>query len=235
MQERDESQNGGTASALRHTAIAWVLPFAVFMLLLGIMPHLRLPATLDLVIRVLLPALALVLVSRPVLDFRVASWFGSIAIGVLVFVIWVGPDLLFPGYRQHWLFQNSITGQLTSSLTDDARADGLALFLRISRAVCVVPIVEELFWRGWLMRWIIRHDFQSVRLGTYAHGAFWITAVLFAAEHGPYWEVGFLAGAIYNWWIVRMKRLGDLFLAHAVTNGCLAAFVLVTGRWEYWM
>lgn len=228
------NRNGGDA-LFSHPAIPWVLPFAVFVLLLGVMPYFKLPPVADLAIRVLVPALAIVAVSRPVLDFRVASWAGSITIGVFVFIVWIGPDMLIPGYRNHWLFQNAITGQLASTLPEDARSHGISLFLRIFRAACIVPIVEELFWRGWLMRWLIRADFQSVRLGAYAHGAFWITAALFAVEHGPYWEVGFLAGAIYNWWLVRTKRLGDLFLAHAVTNGCLAAFVLVTGRWEYWM
>ncbi|MBE7541609.1 MAG: CPBP family intramembrane metalloprotease [Solibacteraceae bacterium] len=63
----------------------------------------------------------------------------------------------------------------------------------------------------------------------------WLTAALFSLEHGSYWEVGFLAGAVYNWWMVRTKSVSDLILAHAVTNACLAAFVLLTGRWEFWM
>ena len=73
----------------------------------------------------------------------------------------------------------------------------------------LVPVLEELFWRGWLMRWLIRPDFEAVRLGTYTHYSFWVTAALFAAEHGPYWDVGLLAGIIYNWWMVRTGRLAD--------------------------
>ena len=220
---------------LRHPSIPWVLPFVVFMLLLGILPALRLPVVADLALRVLLPALVLLIVSRRILDFRPVAPVRSVAVGVAVFVIWVAPDALWPGYRHHWLFQNAFTGHLVSTLPEDAKNHALSLVLRIIRAVIVVPVVEELFWRGWLMRWSIHHDFESIPLGTFARSAFWITAALFALEHGPYWEVGFLAGAVYNWWIVRTKRLGDMFLTHAVTNGCLAAYVLITGRWEYWM
>ena len=109
------------------------------------------------------------------------------------------------------------------------------LALRAVRAVVIVPIVEELFWRAWLMRWIISADFQTVPLGTYQGRAFWIVAILFASEHGSYWEVGLIAGIIYNWWMVRSKSLGDLILAHAITNGCLSAYVIAAGKWEYWL
>ena len=37
-------------------------------------------------------------------------------------------------------------------------------------------------------------DFESVPLGTYTASSMWISALLFASEHGPYWEVGLIAG-----------------------------------------
>jgi CAAX prenyl protease-like protein len=95
--------------------------------------------------------------------------------------------------------------------------------------------VEELFWRGWLMRWLIAADFRSVPLGAYTAQAFWVVAVLFASEHGAYWDVGLLAGIAYNWWMLRTRSLGDLILAHAVTNACLSAYVIVARKWEYWL
>ena len=85
------------------------------------------------------------------------------------------------------------------------------------------------------MRWIIDKDFRKVPLGTYAAGAFWIVALLFSTEHGPYWEVGLATGIVYNWWIVRTRNLADCIVAHAVTNGLLSAYVLLTGQWQYWL
>ena len=85
------------------------------------------------------------------------------------------------------------------------------------------------------MRWIINTDFRQVPMGTYSAQSFWLTAVLFASEHGPYWEVGLIAGVLYNWWMVRTKSLGDCILAHAITNGLLCGYVLMTGKWEYWL
>jgi CAAX prenyl protease-like protein len=156
-------------------------------------------------------------------------------LGLAVFAAWVAPDLLFPGYRSHWLFQNAVTGTLQSSLTESARGDGLVLALRALRAVVLVPVIEELFWRAWLMRWLINPDFRKVALGTFSIASFAVTAFLFGSEHGPYWEVGVVAGVAYNWWMVRTHSLGDCILAHAVTNACLSVFVLVTGKWEYWL
>ena len=85
------------------------------------------------------------------------------------------------------------------------------------------------------MRWIVSTDFETVPLGTYSAKSMWITALLFASEHGPYWEVGLVAGLLYNWWMVRTKNLSDCILAHAVTNGALSLYVIVAHKWEYWM
>ena len=61
-----------------------------------------------------------------------------------------------------------------------------------------------------------------------------LIAGLFAVEHGPYWDVGFATGILYNWWMVRTKSLGDLILAHGITNACLSGYVVAAGKWEYW-
>src|SRR5262249_44277355 len=110
----------------------------------------------------------------------------------------------------------------------------LILALRSFRAAAIVPITEELFWRAWLMRWFISPKFSEIPLGTYSAQAFWMVALLFAAEHGPYWEVGLIAGILYNCWMLKTKSVGDLILAHAVTNAALSAYIIAAGKWEYW-
>jgi uncharacterized protein len=107
--------------------------------------------------------------------------------------------------------------------------------LRTARAALLVPILEELFWRGWLPRWIQDPRVDRVPLGQYTPLAFWATALLFAAEHGPFWDVGLLTGIIYNWWMRRTKSLGDLVLVHAVTNLALSLYVIATRSWAFWM
>ena len=183
----------------------------------------------------MLPALALLYFRGGLPRLRLERPAASVLLGVLVFAIWVGPDLLVPSWRTHWLFQNAVFGRLTVSLPGAARENWIDLALRSVRACTVVAFAEELFWRGWLMRWLIREDFDAVPVGAWAARAFLLTAVLFGVEHGPYWEVGIAAGLLYNWWAVRTRSLGDLILAHGVTNAVLAAFVIATRRWEFWM
>lgn len=168
------------------------------------------------------------------LSLRPGRWVASAGLGAAVFVLWIAPDLLFPGYRQSILFSNGIVGHLHSSLQAGEVQSWWVLAWRTMRAVVIVPIVEELFWRAWLMRWLINMDFRKVRLGTFAPFAFWMTALLFASEHGPYWDVGLLTGVIYNWWMVRSKSVADCILMHAVTNALLSGYVIATAQWQYW-
>jgi CAAX prenyl protease-like protein len=168
------------------------------------------------------------------LSVRVIRPWASIAVGAFVFVLWIAPDLLAPGYRNGSLFSNAVTGKLHSSLRPADLHSGWVLFWRTLRAVTIVPIVEELFWRAWLMRWLVDADFRKVRLGTYAPLAFWVTAILFASEHGPYWDVGLLTGVIYNLWMIRTRSVADCILMHAVTNAILSAYVITTSQWQYW-
>ncbi len=220
----------------RYPSLPWIAPFAVFMLLLVVSPALALAQPWESILRVAVLVLVVALVSGSIVrGLRVQHAVASIALGLAVCALWVAPDLLIPGWRSHWLFQNSITGTIKTSIAPAELADPLVVMLRIFRAAILVPIIEELFWRGWLPRWIVNNDWQKVPMGTYTTMAFVGTALLFASEHGPYWEVGLLCGLIYNWWMWRTKSLGDIVLVHAVTNAALSAYVLVTGKYEYWM
>lgn len=215
-------------------ALAWVGPFAVFMLWLAVDKLVPLANPAKELIRDAVLVAAILGFSRRILPTRAPNWISSITLGIAVFALWVAPDTLVPGWRSHWLFQNAITGRVTTSIPT-ASLTPLMLTLRTARAALLVPILEELFWRGWLPRWIQDSKIDRVPLGQYTPLAFWATAVLFAAEHGPFWEVGLLTGIIYNWWMRRTRSLGDLMLVHAVTNLSLSMFVIATRNWAFWM
>ena len=221
---------------LRYPSIPYVGPFVIFMLLLAVAPSLPFGQPWESIVRVGILIVVIAVCSGDVIkSLRVKHAVASIALGLAVCALWVAPDLLVPGWRSHWLFQNSITGTVTTSIAPAELANPVVLALRVMRAALLVPILEELFWRGFLPRWIVNNDWQRVQLGTYNAMAFIVTALLFASEHGPYWEVGLLCGLIYNWWMWRTRSLGDLILVHGVTNAALSGFVLATGKYEYWM
>jgi CAAX prenyl protease-like protein len=214
--------------------IAWVGPFAVFMLWLAIDARVPLVNPAREIVRDVVLVAAIIGFSSRVLPHGAPHWPASIAVGLGVFALWIAPDALLPGWRGHWLFQNGITGHLKTSIAP-AELTPLMLALRTMRAALLVPVIEELFWRGWLPRWLQDTRFERVPLGRYSAFAFWATAGLFALEHGPFWEVGLLCGVVYNWWMRRTRSLGDLMLTHAVTNLALSLYVIGSGRWTFWM
>lgn len=220
----------------RSNSLPYVAPFVAFILFLALDRVIEIPKEIQYPLRFAFVTAVLLFVSRRVISFRMVSPVWSILIGIAVFVIWIGPDVLWPAYRSHWLFDNGIIGKAVSSVPADSplRRNVWFIIMRVSSATLLVPIIEELFWRAWMMRWLVSKDFERVPLGEYHAQAFWIVAVLFASEHGAYWDVGFVTGAIYNWWMVRTRSLGDCILMHAVTNGCLSAYVLAADQWQYW-
>ncbi len=215
------------------TSWRYVAPFAILMALLGAGHLLELGPALAYPFRTIVVGAVLVAFSRGLIRLKPAVPLGSVLVGLGVFLVWVGPDLIWPGYRGHWLFANFLTSDAAPPKTP--QASGTFLFFRVSGSVLLIPIVEELFWRAWLMRWLVSTHFQKAPLGTYSAPAFWGTAILFASEHGAFWGVGLAAGVIYNWWMLRTRSLADCILAHAVTNGTLAGYVLFTGKWDYWL
>jgi CAAX prenyl protease-like protein len=187
-------------------------------------------------LRVLVVTAVLLAFSRAPLAAGPSRPMMSALLGAAVFALWIGPDVVFgPAYRHFWLFENSITGKAASSIPLVMRGSVWFLALRTASCTLLVPPIEELFWRGWLMRWLIQPDFEKVAPGTFQTMAFFMVALLFASEHGPYWEVGLATGIIYNWWMVRTRNLADCIVAHAVTNGLLSIYILYTGQLQYWL
>jgi CAAX prenyl protease-like protein len=222
------------AASTSHATRGYVAPFLAFVLLMALERLIPLPGQWLYPVRGAIVLALILAFSRPYLSFRPSFPLGSIVVGLAVFIIWVAPDALF-GYRHFWLFENAITGRASSSLPPHLKNNFGFMALRSVSSFALVPVLEELFWRGWMMRWLISKDFTKVPLGQYSPAAFWLVALLFASEHGPYWEVGLAAGIVYNWWIVRTRNLADCILAHAVTNAALSAYVLYTDQWQYWL
>jgi hypothetical protein len=111
--------------------------------------------------------------------------------------------------------------------------DWLLVAIRIAGAALVVPVMEELFWRSFLMRWVDASDFESAEPSQLSLKSFIVTVVLFGFEHNL-WLAGIVAGAAYSLLYMRHRTLWSPILAHAVTNGLLGIWVVRTGNWSYW-
>jgi CAAX prenyl protease-like protein len=151
------------------------------------------------------------------------SWLAIIS-GVAVFFIWVLPEGLYPqiGYSEFNPYK------LTSGYS--------ILFLiafRMIGASLVVPVMEELFWRSFALRFAIRSDFQSVPLGQFSWFSFIIISILFGLEHHR-WLVGIVAGLIYAGVLYQSRNLFVPILSHAITNFLLGLYVLWAQNWSFW-
>jgi exosortase E/protease (VPEID-CTERM system) len=151
----------------------------------------------------------------------------AVVLGAAVFLLWIA---LPPGTgireRGHEL------GERIASLPRAAAAAWLAL--RLFGAVLVVPFAEELAFRGYLLRRLVARDFQAPAAGRFTPFSFLISSLLFGMLH-PSWLAGTLAGMLYALAVYRRGRLGDAVMAHATTNALLAAYVLATGQWHWWV
>ena len=140
--------------------LPYVVPFASFMAFLAVQKYVPLNPVFEYPARAVVLSAILWFFSRDVIDLRAKHKVETAVLGVTVFAIWIGPDMLFPMYRQHWLFQNAIMGQISSPVAENVLRQPVVLWSRIIRAVVLVPIIEELFWRAWLMRWLISPQFS---------------------------------------------------------------------------
>jgi uncharacterized protein len=146
-------------------------------------------------------------------------------LGVLVFLLWVQMD---------WtLDASSAPAGFNPALLPDPVLRLIITGFRIAGAVLVVPLMEELFWRSFLIRYIINNDFIKVPIGTFTWASFLFTVALFGAEHN-YIYAGIMAGAVYNLILYKTRNLTQCVLAHAVTNLALAIYVVYTGNWRFW-
>lgn len=149
----------------------------------------------------------------------------GLVVGVAVWWLWTTLDA-------PWMRTTSEAAPFRP-VDEDGRLIWGLLAVRALGAVLVVPLIEELFWRGWLMRWLEHHDFLAVEPQRIGLRAIVLSNVLFALAHHE-WFVAALAGLAYSWLYRRTGSLWCAVLAHAVTNGLLAVWVVLGGHWAYW-
>jgi exosortase E/protease (VPEID-CTERM system) len=151
------------------------------------------------------------------------SWRGP-AVGAAVFLIWmVAAYFLLP--------ERAMPEKLA---TVPAAVRGFWIASRIAGSILIVPIAEELAYRGYLMRRLAKSDFESVPFHSVRWPALTVTAIIFGLAHGALWLPGIAAGLAYGLLLVRRGRIGEAVAAHATTNALIAASVLGWNQWQLW-
>ena len=104
---------------------------------------------------------------------------------------------------------------------------------RLLGLAVVVPVMEELFWRSFLLRWLDRHDFLTCDPRKVSLRAVILCALLFASEHNL-WLAGLLAGLVYSLVYMRGGNLWLPIISHATTNAVLGWWIVTNKQWQFW-
>src|SRR5262249_34636482 len=157
----------------------------------------------------------------------VLSWEAIVA-GVAVCAMWIGIDNLYPKFSKpgepwnpHLLF-----GKNTAIAW-------LFVLARLLGSTFVVPPLEEVFYRSFLYRYLVKTDFLAFPLSRFHGLSFVVTSIIFGFEHYQ-WLSGILCGLAYQWLVLRKNRLGDAITAHAITNFLLGLWVIGKDDWRFW-
>jgi exosortase E/protease (VPEID-CTERM system) len=154
------------------------------------------------------------------------SW-SAVLIGTMVFLVWM---ILEPTPNEADPGTLAIPRALHAMTTSGAM---LWLAARFLGAVVMVPLIEELAFRGYLLRRLIAADFDRVPFTRFTWASFLVSSLVFGAMHQR-WLAGTIAGMFYALVVRRRGQLCDGVVAHATTNLLIATVVLTTGAWSLW-
>ncbi len=165
-------------------------------------------------------------------DFRPRPRAGAIALGVMTGLIvcagWVGLD----GHYPRFAFLGGSRSAFDPFVLEPVWRWAF-LAVRLVGLVVLVPVFEELFWRSFLLRWLIDNHFTRVPVGKVTLVPAAVTSVLFALAH-PEWLPALLTGALWAlllWWT---KSLSACLVSHVTANLALGFYVIVTHDWKFW-
>ncbi|CAM5788527.1 CAAX prenyl protease-related protein [Rhizobacter fulvus] len=225
------------ALQLSRAAVARILPFAAFMLLLAARGAVPVDGSWGIDPRwiygltVLVVGGLLAYFWREYGELVAQTWPNltelalGVAAGLVVFGLWIHLDA-------PWM---TIGSPSATFLPIDAQGALIwpLVIVRWIGAALIVPLMEELFWRSFLMRWIQSPQFESVVPQQVALKAIVLSTFVFVLAH-TLWLAAIVAGLAYALLYVRTGKLWVPVIAHAVTNGALGIWVLATRQWAFW-
>lgn len=208
-------QNVQATEAKREDATGLVLPFVLFMLISAILPAVsQTPATLY-PVKLLVMVIGLWICREAWLRLELKADPLAIGTGALIGVLWLvtAPSTEGVSPLQAWL---------------EAAPAALVFIWVVSRligTVVAVPIIEELFFRGYVQSKIDTGGLTRKLI------AIAVSSLLFGVLHGRILEAA-LAGVVFGLLYMRSGRLGDAIISHAVANAVIAAYALYVSDWS---
>ena len=164
------------------------------------------------------------------------GWF----VGVIGAVIWIGVCGLdlerllvgFAGLSDDWLPKREGVNPFTT-YSPGIELQGFLLFRFLLLVLCV-PIAEELFLRGFVMRAFEVEDWPSLPLTQIGRNGLIMGTVYGIATHPGEFVAAALWFSLVTWLMVKTGKFWNCVIAHAVTNLILGLYVCVDGQWHLW-
>ncbi|MCA9139777.1 MAG: CPBP family intramembrane metalloprotease [Planctomycetales bacterium] len=161
-------------------------------------------------------------------------------VGVFGAVIWIGVCGLdlerslirAAGFSDDWLPQREGVNPF-ETYTSGIELNAFLLFRFTLLALCV-PIAEELFLRGFVMRAFEVEDWTKLPLERIGRNGLVIGTVYGVVTHPSECIAAAIWFTLVTLLMVKTGRFWNCVLAHAVTNLILGVYVCVSGHWELW-
>lgn len=147
----------------------------------------------------------------------------AVMAGMTAFVLWI--------WLEGWYPLLGIPGGF--HLAEDRSLSLAWISVRLLGATLVVPVMEEMFWRSFALRFLMDKNFKQVPLGSFSWFSFIAVSLAFGLEHHR-WLPGILTGMLYALVLYQKKNLFSPILAHAVTNFLLGVYVIANQAWQFW-
>jgi membrane protease YdiL (CAAX protease family) len=106
------------------------------------------------------------------------------------------------------------------------------LAIRFVGLALVVPVIEEFFLRGFLMRFVVHDQWWQVPFGTATRAALVVGTGVPMLMHPGELLAAFVWFSLVSWLMVRTRNIWDCVVAHGVTNLLLGVYVVMFDQWQ---
>ena len=106
------------------------------------------------------------------------------------------------------------------------------LAIRFFGLAIVVPVIEEFFLRGFMMRYVVHEQWWQVPFGAVSRTAVIAGTAIPMLMHPGELLAAFVWFSLVTWLMVRTKSIWDCVVAHGITNLLLGIYVVCFDQWQ---
>lgn len=187
------------------------------------------------VAKLVLTLLAVVAVARGYPRWQTPNLL-SLLVGVVGIVVWVGLAKLqrMSGLNETLFGPTRPEFNPWESFAGEELQRQIFLGFRFVGLVLVVPVIEEMFLRGFVMRYTQAERWWDVPWGVADRTALIAGTVVPVLLHPGEALAAVVWFGMIHWLYLRTKNIWDCVAAHAVTNLLLGLYVMKYGEWWLW-